>query len=95
MISSLSHFDEGVFAVCNALLLTVGILLFAWWLSRRPPLPPKPKEPKYSERLQNKFRHHGSGVKKVPQVAAISDSSEAAARPSSARAKKPKRRKSK
>ena len=62
MFSSLSHFDEGVFAVCNALILVAGILLFAWWISRRPPLPPKPKKLKYAQRLRSQFKR-GSGVK--------------------------------
>jgi hypothetical protein len=63
MFNSLSHFDEGVFAVCNALIIVAGILLFAWWISRRPPLPPEPKKLKYAQRLQSQFKR-GNGAKK-------------------------------
>jgi len=56
MTSSMTHFNEGVLVLLNSLLCVLALLIFAWWLSRRPPAPPQPKKPRYSQRLQEQFR---------------------------------------
>jgi hypothetical protein len=93
MFSSLSHFDEGVFAVCNAVILIAGILLFAWWLSRRPPLPPEPKKPKYAERLQSQFKRSKSAKKQATPNTSPSDPSTVLPRAVGTRRKKGESRK--
>ncbi|MFY9479619.1 MAG: hypothetical protein WAQ08_18420 [Aquabacterium sp.] len=93
MLPSLSHLDEAVFAACNALILVIGILIFAWWISRRPPLPPEPKKPKYAQRLQSQFKRRSSGKKQVTSEAFLSDSTKVKGSPAGVRQKKRKPRK--
>jgi hypothetical protein len=93
MFTSLSHFDEGVFAVCNALILVAGILLFAWWISRRPPLPPKPKKLKYAKRLQSQFKRDGSARKQVTTEVSPPEAPKTVVRPAGISRKKGKQQK--
>jgi hypothetical protein len=93
MFPTLSHFDEAVFAACNALILVIGILIFAWWISRRPPLPPEPKKPKYAQRLQSQFKRRSSGKKQAISEALPSEPPKAEGSPAGARQKKIKPRK--
>lgn len=55
MLSSVSLTQEGVVALVQALIFSLVMAVFIWWLSRRKPTPPEPKKPKYSQKLREKF----------------------------------------